>query len=102
MHISGGFGEIFKRALAIRLPPSQLAVLAGVDRSTVTGIKSGRSKEPYASTRDKVEGALVAEERRLAIHLLALHPDLATGHAPTPDPLTPDTRHLTPAPESGR
>lgn len=61
------------RREAVRLTVAELARLAGVDKHTIHRIEDA-AHSPVSTTLDKIETALVAEERRVLAHLLRLHP----------------------------
>jgi predicted transcriptional regulator len=85
--------QLRDRIRRIRLPEKELARLAGIHKDTLAKTLSARC-DTKNSTLDKIERALVAEERRVLAHLIALHPDLSspvsgavTLSSPAPAPL---------------
>jgi hypothetical protein len=65
-----------RRARILRVPVCQIASLSGTNVETVRMVLRGTS-DSKRSTLEAIEAALVAEERRLLAHLIALHPDMA-------------------------
>lgn len=72
--------EIEARRAALRLPYKELGALAGVDHQTVARSLK-RKNSPRYDSHEKIEAALLADERSQRDRLLALHP-LAAGVAP--------------------
>jgi len=92
MQIETSINAIEARAKRIGLSLTELARLAGIAASTLLRHKS--THNPQLSTLEKINVALVAEERRVLAHLIAPHPDLSspvsgavTLSSPAPAPL---------------
>lgn len=67
-------GEVKKRAGEIRLSLSALSEAAGLHFTNVC--RAARdNREMRTDTAQKLTEALIAEERKLFDHLVALHPD---------------------------
>jgi DNA-binding XRE family transcriptional regulator len=64
--------DVLSRRQMLRLSVAELARLADVDKHTIHRIEDERHS-PVSSTLGKIERALIAEERRVLSHLLALH-----------------------------
>ena len=82
--------DLLSRRENLRLSVAELARLADVDKHTIHRIEDSRHS-PVSSTLDKIERALVAEERRVLAQLMALHPDFslpAGGAVTLPSPAT--------------
>ncbi|MFO0448863.1 MAG: helix-turn-helix domain-containing protein [Rhabdaerophilum sp.] len=90
MQIETSINAIEARAKRIGLSLTELARLAGIAASTLLRHKS--THNPQLSTLEKINVALVAEERRVLAHLIALHPDLSSlpagGPVTFPSPVT--------------
>ena len=65
--------ELAKRCSDLRLPQADLARLARVNGDTVGRTFAGKHS-PRLDTFNKLADAVIAEERRLLRHLIALHP----------------------------
>lgn len=65
--------EIEARREALRLPFKDLAEMAGLDHQTVARSLKRKNPPRYGS-HEKIEQALLADERRQLSRLLALHP----------------------------
>lgn len=68
--------QLRDRIKRIRLPEKELARLAGIHKDTLAKTLSARC-DTKNSTLDKIERALIAEERRVLAQLMALHPDFS-------------------------
>lgn len=73
--------ELRRRIAALRIDDKVIAAQAGVHKDTLAKVLAGRC-DPKISTLRNIEAALVAEERRVLAHLLALHPDLSPVAVP--------------------
>jgi len=74
-------GEIAARAAALRLPITELADLAGLNKHTVYNAVHGR-RDCLSSTRDRLLDALRREEQRVLEHLIGLKGGTLPGSAP--------------------
>ena len=89
MQIETSVSAIETRAKRIGLSLTELARLAGIAASTLLRHKNMHS--PQLATLEKINAALVAEERRVLAQLMALHPDFslpAGGAVTLPSPAT--------------
>jgi hypothetical protein len=66
-----------ERAHAIRMPKGLIAQRCGMHRDGVWSVMHG-IKDARRSSVDRITAAILAEERALLAHLLALHPDMRT------------------------
>jgi len=85
MQIETSVYAIEARAKRIGLTLTSLAALASIAASTLIRHKGEASAR--LDTLEKINAALVAEERRLLAYLLALHPDLDPGAPSRPEAL---------------
>jgi|GEM_PF-3010489 transcriptional regulator with XRE-family HTH domain len=90
--------QLRDRIRRIRLPEKELARLAGIHKDTLAKTLSARC-DTKNSTLDKIERALVAEERRVLAHLIALHPDLSS--LPAGGPVTLPSPVINPVARNG-
>lgn len=94
--------DVRARRKALRLSVAELARLSGVDKHTIHRTQDGLHS-PVNTTLRKISSVIIAEERRVLRHLMALHPDeSALPLLPLP-PLTinlsPERAVSSPAPE---
>jgi transcriptional regulator with XRE-family HTH domain len=94
MQIETSVSAIEARAKQIGLSLSRLARLAGMPASTLLRHKDTHS--PRLDTLEKINAALIAEERRVLAHLASLHPDFSLPEAGLP------SRPTVPAPPVAR
>lgn len=80
----------------LRLPLTVVAERAGVDVETVRLAASGQ-RDARGSTLNKINQVLVAEERRVLTHLLALHGASQTSGPADRASLLPTAPALAPA-----
>lgn len=77
---ASGLSDLEARRKWLRLPLRELAPLVPMGHNAVSDALKGRSS-PHPVTRQAIEAAISAEERRLRDHLLGLHPLSTSGAA---------------------
>jgi predicted transcriptional regulator len=85
MQIETSLDAIEARARRIGLSMTELARCAGIAASTL--FRDRGSVDKKLSTLGKINAALVAEERRVLAHLLALHPEFSSADGSSLPPM---------------